>query len=682
MVPERKVESSDAHPGSFIIAYQNSKSDCEFSGYSHSLKQSYLITIKSLPLFGAVFTVVPPKTLKELVRQRLPIALSGTNFLVTREFTQSFIRLVRGARADSSRFSLVLSVTIQQANSAFCLIGQDPGQLQLMAHTALPTDFRIDPDSVRGLSCDIGRKIGNAAKDRTQLRNQLLTAETLSDLEAAGVEVAEQTVTRERLLPRWTLEELRAECVPPIVAWLLIKIRRMLPKRPGGNRQTRKNYLTLLPEFFRLLRSCRDLAQARTLITTHAITQNIINCGVGGKRFGYFCKHPDQWVTLPLNDNSEKTTFAGSEADTIWQKVAEDLQVRRRPAAKQKLPMPTRDSAVLSALRRIGSKRPAATQNLLIMESGLTGIEQGRWVNSGESQVLMQWVSESCGDLMMLLGPWFIDLCRRGNLGLALGARGHGRAAAHYDGYRRVINLTKLRGDGSLAHEFGHFLDQMIAFFCSEGRASLLSERIAEGISPRSAVSLAMARLCGSIGLIPTEHDLEGNPNADKCRYSRKNILRLVDAYDGDLKSAFGSVVASNPKRFQESLFSEADSQSLADSIAICTNCRFQVNTRVRRKTKYLQHAITLGRYWSRPRELFARAFESWCEDQLHQRNLLNEFLVHGTRRNFSMYRANPYPVGSEREEINCLVGELVAVCRTTVEGLSRKGISSTESID
>ncbi|MFN9237539.1 MAG: hypothetical protein ACK6D4_23185, partial [Planctomyces sp.] len=56
VVPERKVESSDAHPGSFIIAYQNSKSDCEFSGYSHSLKQSYLITIKSLPLFGAVFT--------------------------------------------------------------------------------------------------------------------------------------------------------------------------------------------------------------------------------------------------------------------------------------------------------------------------------------------------------------------------------------------------------------------------------------------------------------------------------------------------------------------------------------------------------------------------------------------------------------------------------------------------
>ena len=53
------------------------------------------------------------------------------------------------------------------------------------------------------------------------------------------------------------------------------------------------------------------------------------------------------------------------------------------------------------------------------------------------------------------------SLSRKG-LAIAFGARGRGNALAHYEQDLEVINLTKLRGAGSLAHEWGHALDHMI----------------------------------------------------------------------------------------------------------------------------------------------------------------------------------------------------------------------------
>jgi hypothetical protein len=50
-----------------------------------------------------------------------------------------------------------------------------------------------------------------------------------------------------------------------------------------------------------------------------------------------------------------------------------------------------------------------------------------------------------------------------GRIGLALGARGAGKAAAHYEPGRHAINITKVRGGGSYAHEWGHALDDVIA---------------------------------------------------------------------------------------------------------------------------------------------------------------------------------------------------------------------------
>jgi hypothetical protein len=54
----------------------------------------------------------------------------------------------------------------------------------------------------------------------------------------------------------------------------------------------------------------------------------------------------------------------------------------------------------------------------------------------------------------------FISLS--GSLAVAFGARGVGRAAAHYEPARKVINLTRMSGAGFVAHEFFHAIDDYL----------------------------------------------------------------------------------------------------------------------------------------------------------------------------------------------------------------------------
>lgn len=59
------------------------------------------------------------------------------------------------------------------------------------------------------------------------------------------------------------------------------------------------------------------------------------------------------------------------------------------------------------------------------------------------------------------------------DLAIAFGARGrNGKAAAHYEPLRRVINLTKTMGAGSLAHEWFHAIDRF-----ASGDSTLLTEK-------------------------------------------------------------------------------------------------------------------------------------------------------------------------------------------------------------
>lgn len=90
---------------------------------------------------------------------------------------------------------------------------------------------------------------------------------------------------------------------------------------------------------------------------------------------------------------------------------------------------------------------------------GFRGGEFGNWVNTSERQNFLNLAYDSLRDLAETIGISPKALSLGGELSIAFGARGSAGAKAHYEPGRAVINLTKMDGAGSLAHEWAHALD-------------------------------------------------------------------------------------------------------------------------------------------------------------------------------------------------------------------------------
>lgn len=95
---------------------------------------------------------------------------------------------------------------------------------------------------------------------------------------------------------------------------------------------------------------------------------------------------------------------------------------------------------------------------------GFRGGEFGNWMNEKDRQVSLNYGFDALKDLADALQIADGDISLGGNLSIAFGARGQGLsgAAAHYEPERHVINLTKMKGAGSLAHEWFHALDDYV----------------------------------------------------------------------------------------------------------------------------------------------------------------------------------------------------------------------------
>ncbi len=119
-----------------------------------------------------------------------------------------------------------------------------------------------------------------------------------------------------------------------------------------------------------------------------------------------------------------------------------------------------------STVRKGAERRTGPVKDSAFTEAfGFRGVEFGNWNNQEERQQLLDDAYDGLMDLAEVMGipPRAISL--NGDLALAFGARGQGLsgARAHYEPGKVVINLTKLNGAGSLAHEWFHALDHYFA---------------------------------------------------------------------------------------------------------------------------------------------------------------------------------------------------------------------------
>lgn len=140
----------------------------------------------------------------------------------------------------------------------------------------------------------------------------------------------------------------------------------------------------------------------------------------------------------------------------------EQKQTKAQKQGKKKWTPPHID------LKRVGPSvrdRDVCGQDF-IEQYGVRGGEFGNWINDSERQASLNQCYDAFYDLADALGIYCKDISlpglSLGSLAIAFGARGSGNAVAHYEPSLEVINITKLRGAGSLAHEWGHAMDDLI----------------------------------------------------------------------------------------------------------------------------------------------------------------------------------------------------------------------------
>lgn len=104
-----------------------------------------------------------------------------------------------------------------------------------------------------------------------------------------------------------------------------------------------------------------------------------------------------------------------------------------------------------------------ATSEMYDEQFGFRGVQFGNWTNDTDRQMAMDQAYDALTDLSEQLGISPRAMSLYGELGLAFGARGCGNASAHYEPVQVVINLTKTKGAGSLAHEWWHALDNYLS---------------------------------------------------------------------------------------------------------------------------------------------------------------------------------------------------------------------------
>ena len=260
---------------------------------------------------------------------------------------------------------------------------------------------------------------------------------------------------------------------------------------------------------------------------------------------------------------------------------------------------------------------------------GFRGVEFGNWMTQEDRRKALNECYDALMDLAAVckVSPQALSL--GGTLGMAFGARGGGRFSAHYEPGKLVINLTKTKGAGSLAHEWFHALDNYFAKMGSEGLDVYATA--GEGLSPEGVRSIGKRYYDRNSSQMLTEEEYNERMNSHDVR------REMADAW-----------------------------KSLMETL---------------KKSDYYKRSLAYAglhnsNYWSRPTELGARAFSTWVENELSKQGASNDYLANNPRFLVSeatdaQSRFMPYPFDADATWMEEAFGNLFEVMeeKTTEEG-------------
>ncbi|MBA4285481.1 MAG: hypothetical protein C0434_08120 [Xanthomonadaceae bacterium] len=293
---------------------------------------------------------------------------------------------------------------------------------------------------------------------------------------------------------------------------------------------------------------------------------------------------------------------------------------------------------------------------------GFRGIEFGNWVGQGagakERQGLVNQAYDALMDLADVLGIPPKAMSLNGSLGLAFGSRGKGSAAAHFEPGNLVINLTKTKGAGALAHEWFHALDNYFARArggekpMQRGLNAQQEYREANYVTYKPERGFVHARHGGKpISKARLEALQKANPNGNY--YAAENWVPDPKHPEGvrpEVEARFAAVVA-----------------ALNES---------PMAARARKIDKVREDG---DGYWSRIIERGARSFENYVIARLADSGRQNDFLANVTPAEVFVRDPGRYPylLPSEIAPVAAAMDALFQTMQTRTDDAGRVGLFS-----
>jgi hypothetical protein len=317
-----------------------------------------------------------------------------------------------------------------------------------------------------------------------------------------------------------------------------------------------------------------------------------------------------------------------------------------------------------------------------VKDFGFRGVEFGNWAAQDERQRIINMAYDGLMDLAEIMGLPPKALSLNGTMGMAFGARGGGKFAAHYEPGKLVINMTKINGGGSMAHEWAHALDHYFGELNQKDAYTTKARGASGWMDEQQYKGLPRTRM---------EKDAEGKwANVTKMRLDNLRP-EMAKAFDEVMSALFsGQETKAQMVRSEELAIERyqalADKESDPEMKAVYLNgikSRQQALEELRKdpedkmypkgRSNYAGQAQALSGksttgYWLRPTEMFARAFESWVFDKVAAMGARSDYLVHGVEEDRFAgggYKGNPYPTGQERATINAAFDKLASTIKT-----------------
>lgn len=316
-----------------------------------------------------------------------------------------------------------------------------------------------------------------------------------------------------------------------------------------------------------------DTAKAKAAPKTPNVKLQIISYP-DRKKDGFFIavKHRSHWVHLARLDSSAEARAMLSDEAKREELSNHYLKWRQTPNERNQ-----------ENRERSGNDWRAGediTPERFMETFAFRGVQFGNYVENSRRQQELNETYDALLDMAWALDIEPTSLSLDSTLGLAFGARGKGgknAPNAHYEPGHRVINLTKTRGAGSLAHEWFHAFDHFVM------------DQLREHLMSGENVDFLTAHMGRATQGIATE-----NRAATYAMYALRD----------------------HPNKAVLEPILKTGAQAFASTQTLIKNRSEQLDKK--RATPY----------WSLDVEIAARAFEAAIEDRLKEEGWSNDYLV------------------------------------------------------